>query len=84
MKTKYITFLLYCMIGPISILIFCHFVIVKNNIYLILHIILSIIYFLFFYLFIKYIQNEPIEVTSDNITIPSAPSIILLGSTTIV
>ena len=84
MKTKYITFLLYFMAGPISILIFCDFIIFKNNIYLILHIILSIIYFLLFYLFIKYIQNEPIELTSDSIIIPSAPPVILLASTTVV
>jgi Ca2+/Na+ antiporter len=79
MELNNITLLLYLMVIPISILVFCDVVLVKNNIYLILHIILVIIYLVFFYFFNKYIQRRPIELDNNSI-IPSAPPIIPLAT----
>ena len=73
MNNKQITLFLYLMAIPMSILVFCDIVIFKNNLYLTLHIILVIMYFIFFCLFQKIIQNEPIELNANSITIPSAP-----------
>lgn len=76
MNNKQIVLFLYLMAIPISISLFCD-IMFKNNLYLILHIMLVIMYLIFFYLFQKIIQNEPVELRADAITIPSAPVMML-------
>lgn len=78
--TKYILISFYLIFGPLSILIFSDFVITKNRLYLIFHIITCVICFVAFYMYLLLLKkiNEIKHVEPSDVCvnyIPTAPEI---------